>query len=60
MSPETTPTTGAAPHADEPSIPTNRLRRKDLVGIAELSADEISLILDTAVGMKEISSRPMP
>jgi aspartate carbamoyltransferase catalytic subunit len=36
-----------------------RLRRKDLVGIAELTAEEIALILDTAVAMKEISSRPI-
>lgn len=41
------------------SIPATRLRRKDLVGITELSADEITLILDTAVAMKEISSRPI-
>jgi aspartate carbamoyltransferase catalytic subunit len=51
--------TTAAPLADEPPIPTSRLRRKDLVGIAELSVEEISLILDTAVAMKEISSRPI-
>ena len=31
--------------------------RKDLLGIRELSADEITLILDTAVSMKEIASR---
>jgi aspartate carbamoyltransferase catalytic subunit len=57
MSPETTPTTTPALQGDDSPIPTGRLRRKDLVGIAELSAEEISLILDTAVGMKEISSR---
>jgi aspartate carbamoyltransferase catalytic subunit len=33
------------------------LRRKDLLGIAELNAEEISLILDTAVAMKEIGTR---
>ncbi len=59
MSPETTPTTAAAPQADDAPIPTSRLRRKDLLGIAELTAEEISLILDTAVAMKEISSRPI-
>ena len=59
MSPETTPTTTGAPQADDSPIPTSRLRRKDLVGIAELTAEEISLILDTAVAMKEISSRPI-
>jgi aspartate carbamoyltransferase catalytic subunit len=57
MSPETTPTTTPAPQGDDSPVPTSRLRTKDLVGIAELSAEEISLILDTAVGMKEISSR---
>ena len=50
MSPDTTdiaaPPAGAA-----------RLRGKDLVGIAELSSEEITLILDTAVAMKEVSSR---
>jgi len=33
------------------------LRRKDLLGIADLSPEEISLILDTAVAMKEIGTR---
>jgi aspartate carbamoyltransferase catalytic subunit len=33
------------------------LKRKDLLGIQELSAEEIQLILDTAVSMKEIASR---
>jgi aspartate carbamoyltransferase catalytic subunit len=32
-------------------------KRKDLLGIQDLSVDEISLILDTAVSMKEIASR---
>jgi aspartate carbamoyltransferase catalytic subunit len=36
-----------------------RLRGKDLVGIAELTAEEISLVLDTAQAMKEVSSRPI-
>src|SRR5688572_20173326 len=35
------------------------LRSKDLLGIAELSPDEINLILDTAEAMKEIGSRPI-
>jgi aspartate carbamoyltransferase catalytic subunit len=51
MSPETTDT-AVPPVAGAP-----RLRGKDLVGIAELSAEEITLILDTAVAMKEVSSR---
>jgi aspartate carbamoyltransferase catalytic subunit len=33
------------------------LRRKDLLGIADLSPEEITLILDTAEAMKEIGSR---
>ena len=40
-----------------PAVTT--LRHKDLLGIAELSAEEISLILDTAEAMKEIGSRPI-
>jgi aspartate carbamoyltransferase catalytic subunit len=35
------------------------LRRKDLLGIADLAPDEISLVLDTAEAMKEIGSRPI-
>ncbi len=35
------------------------LRRKDLLGIEDLSPDEIGLILDTAEAMKEIGSRPI-
>jgi aspartate carbamoyltransferase catalytic subunit len=35
----------------------NALRRKDLLGIADLAPEEITLILDTAEAMKEIGSR---
>ena len=35
------------------------LRRKDLLGIADLKPDEISLVLDTAEAMKEIGQRPI-
>jgi aspartate carbamoyltransferase catalytic subunit len=35
------------------------LRRKDLLGIAELSPDEIELVLDTAEAMKEVGTRPI-
>src|SRR5687767_15317599 len=35
------------------------LRRKDLLGIEDLSPDEIELILDTTEAMKEIGSRPI-
>jgi aspartate carbamoyltransferase catalytic subunit len=36
-----------------------RLHGKDLLGIADLTASEISLILDTAEAMKEVSARPI-
>ncbi|MEK6630432.1 MAG: aspartate carbamoyltransferase catalytic subunit [Acidobacteriota bacterium] len=36
-----------------------RLRGKDLLGIADLTAAEITLVLDTAEAMKEIASRPI-
>jgi len=36
-----------------------RLRGKDLLGIADLTASEITLILDTAEAMKEVSARPI-
>jgi len=35
------------------------LRRKDLLGIAELTTEEIALILDTAEAMKEVGERPI-
>jgi aspartate carbamoyltransferase catalytic subunit len=35
----------------------NALRRKDLLGISDLSPEEITLVLDTAEAMKEIGSR---
>jgi len=35
------------------------LRRKDLLGMADLSPEEIGLILDTASSLKEISTRPI-
>jgi aspartate carbamoyltransferase catalytic subunit len=36
-----------------------QLRRKDLLGIADLETEEIRLILDTAASLKEISTRPI-
>jgi len=42
------------PHVDEKSAVT-ALRRKDLLGIADLSPQEISLVLDTAEAMKEVA-----
>ena len=38
---------------------TSALRSKDLLGIEPLTADEITLILDTAEGFKEVSERPV-
>jgi aspartate carbamoyltransferase catalytic subunit len=35
------------------------LRSKDLLGIADLSPAEIALVLDTAVAMKEVGTRPI-
>ena len=35
------------------------LRRTDLLGIADLSPEEIALVLDTAEAMKEVGSRPI-
>jgi aspartate carbamoyltransferase catalytic subunit len=42
---------------DIPAITS--LRRKDLLGISDLAADEITLVLDTAEAMKEIGLRPI-
>src|SRR5687767_14703060 len=47
----------AARETDPP--PVTALRRKDLLGIADLSAPEITLILDTAEAMKEVATRPI-
>ena len=43
------------PEAISPEVWT----RKDLLGIAELSAEEITLILDTAESFREVSERPI-
>ena len=37
----------------------SRIMKKDLLGIADLSRDEIYLILDTAEAMREIGQRPI-
>ena len=50
--------TAQVAHADEKPAVT-ALRRKDLLGIADLTPGEISLILDTAEAMKEVGSRPI-
>ena len=44
--------------ADAPAGVT-ALRRKDLLGIADLSPEEITLVLDTAEAMKEVGTRPI-
>jgi len=36
------------------------LNRKDLLGLKDLSVDEIKLVLRTARSMKEVASRPIP
>jgi len=46
------------PTAERPAAgATERLRSKDLLGIAGLDAGEITLILDTAEAMKEVGAR---
>jgi aspartate carbamoyltransferase catalytic subunit len=42
---------------DRAAEPLTALRRKDLLGIADLTSDEIVLILDTAEAMKEVGQR---
>jgi len=37
----------------------NSIARKDLLGIGELSIDEIELILDTAAALKQVADRPV-
>jgi aspartate carbamoyltransferase catalytic subunit len=45
---------------DSPQItPATRLRQKHLLGIADLSPEEIVLVLDTAEAMQEIARRPI-
>ena len=43
----------------EEAPPLTALRRKDLLGIADLTPEEISLVLDTAEAMKEVGERPI-
>jgi aspartate carbamoyltransferase catalytic subunit len=50
----------AMPRVDPPNAQAAAsLRSRHLLGIAELDADEILLILETAEAMKEIASRPI-
>jgi aspartate carbamoyltransferase catalytic subunit len=41
----------------KPAVTT--LRRKDLLGIVDLTPEEIGLVLDTAEAMKEVGTRPI-
>jgi aspartate carbamoyltransferase catalytic subunit len=52
-------TTDASAHrgGEEPGRVGPSLHVKDLLGIADLGADDITLLLDTAVAMKEVGSR---
>src|SRR6202049_678599 len=55
--PHAEPPRPQAPADHQPAVST--LRHKDLLGIADLAADEILLILDTAEAMREIGYRPI-
>ena len=46
-------------HEIEQKPAVTALRRKDLLGIADLSPEEIELVLDTAEAMKEVGTRPI-
>jgi aspartate carbamoyltransferase catalytic subunit len=55
-----TDTMGSKRPAAEPTdVVARTLRHKDLLGIADLTPEEILLILDTAEAMKEIGFRPI-
>src|SRR5690349_7528729 len=47
----------AASPAETPAPPLTALKHKHLLGIADLSAEEIVLVLDTAEAMKEVGRR---
>ena len=56
-SPSLASTSGQSREASAPQGPAPVLRARHLLGIEELSAEEIVLILDTAEAMKEVGSR---
>jgi aspartate carbamoyltransferase catalytic subunit len=58
MTPRLSSGQGALHDVDRPTAVTS-LRSKDLLGISDLDPEEITLVLDTADAMKEISSRPI-
>src|SRR5258708_12578464 len=49
----------AKPHETARSHKQKMLKRKDLLGIEDLSRDEILEILDTAESFQEVSTRPI-
>jgi aspartate carbamoyltransferase catalytic subunit len=49
----------ATVHGVDERAAVTALRSKDLLGIADLTPDEINLVLDTADAMKEVASRPI-
>ena len=50
-------TTASTDVEQKPAV--TALRHKDLLGIVDLTAEEIALILDTAEAMKEVGTRPI-
>jgi aspartate carbamoyltransferase catalytic subunit len=58
MTPRLSSGQGALHDVDRQTAVTS-LRSKDLLGISDLDPEEITLVLDTADAMKEISSRPI-
>jgi aspartate carbamoyltransferase catalytic subunit len=50
---------GPEPRRGASIVPATRLRHRHLLGIADLTPEEILLILDTADAMKEIAARPI-
>ena len=50
-------TTASSEIDQKPAV--TALRHKDLLGIADLSPEEIALVLDTAEAMKEVGTRPI-
>jgi aspartate carbamoyltransferase catalytic subunit len=58
-SPDSPVTIGGDSPQASPITPATRLRHKHLLGIADLSPEEIVLVLDTAEAMQEIAHRPI-
>jgi aspartate carbamoyltransferase catalytic subunit len=58
-SPDSPVTIGGDSPQASPITPATRLRHKHLLGIADLSPEEIVLVLDTAEAMQEIARRPI-